>query len=103
MTTAIATPAAEVAIDAGLVKTLLQAQHPDLTGRNIELSASGWDNAIFRLGDDLCLRLPRRAASAAHFSGKYKRPATGAAISPSLTTTSTLIWQLACLPTAPQY
>jgi aminoglycoside phosphotransferase (APT) family kinase protein len=63
--TAVATPAAEVAIDAGLVKTLLQAQHPDLADRSIEPSASGWDNAIFRLGDDLCVRLPRRAASAA--------------------------------------
>jgi aminoglycoside phosphotransferase (APT) family kinase protein len=63
--TAIATPPAEVAIDAGLVKSLLQAQHPDLADRRISPAASGWDNAIFRLGDDLCVRLPRRAASAA--------------------------------------
>jgi len=63
--TAVATPAAEVAIDARLVRTLLRAQHPDLAERSIELCASGWDNAIFRLGDDLCVRLPRRAASAA--------------------------------------
>jgi aminoglycoside phosphotransferase (APT) family kinase protein len=63
--TAVATPAAEVAIDAGLVKTLLRAQHPDLAERSIEPCASGWDNAIFRLGDDLCVRLPRRAVSAA--------------------------------------
>jgi aminoglycoside phosphotransferase (APT) family kinase protein len=61
----IATPAAEVTIDAGLVKTLLRAQYPDLAHRRIEPCASGWDNAIFRLGDDLCVRLPRRAASAA--------------------------------------
>jgi aminoglycoside phosphotransferase (APT) family kinase protein len=25
---------------------------------------SGWDNAVFRLGDELCVRLPRRQASA---------------------------------------
>jgi hypothetical protein len=45
----------------------------------------------------------RRAASSVHWWGKYRRPATGAAISPLVTTTSTLTWQLACFPTAPQY
>jgi aminoglycoside phosphotransferase (APT) family kinase protein len=61
----LTTPKAEVAIDAGLVKALLQAQHPDLAGYDIEPFASGWDNAIFRLGEKLCVRLPRREASAA--------------------------------------
>jgi len=35
--------------------------------------------------------------------GQIPAPPTGAATHPSLTTTSTLTWQLACLPTAPQY
>lgn len=62
---AVATPNAEMAIDAVLVQKLLQAQHADLAGHAIELVANGWDNAIFRLGDELCVRLPRRKASAA--------------------------------------
>ncbi|NEE02950.1 aminoglycoside phosphotransferase family protein [Phytoactinopolyspora halotolerans] len=53
------TPAAEVSIDAGLVQRLVAAQHPDLAGP-LKLVAHGWDNAIYRLGDDLCVRLPRR-------------------------------------------
>lgn len=54
------TPAAEIEIDAELARRLLAAQHPDLAHLPIRLVASGWDNAIFRLGEDLALRLPRR-------------------------------------------
>lgn len=56
-------PAAEVAIDADVVRRLLAEQHPDLADRPVEPAASGWDNALFRIGPDLCARLPRRAAS----------------------------------------
>jgi aminoglycoside phosphotransferase (APT) family kinase protein len=52
-------PIAEVVIDEGLVARLVQAQHPDVVGR-LTVIGSGWDNAIYRLGDDLCVRLPRR-------------------------------------------
>jgi aminoglycoside phosphotransferase (APT) family kinase protein len=69
---AVATPKAEVAIDAALVKTLLQAQHPDLAGATLEPVAPGWDNAIFRLGDQLCVRLPRREASAALLANEQR-------------------------------
>ncbi|MGO9950396.1 MAG: aminoglycoside phosphotransferase family protein [Steroidobacteraceae bacterium] len=62
---AVATPRAEIAIDVALVKRLLQSQHPDLADANLEPAACGWDNAIFRLGEQLCVRLPRREASAA--------------------------------------
>ncbi|MGA0604014.1 aminoglycoside phosphotransferase family protein [Caulobacter sp. KR2-114] len=58
------TPAAEIAVDAALAGRLLAAQHPDLADRPIRFLASGWDNAIFRLGDDLLLRLPQRAVGA---------------------------------------
>lgn len=54
------TPAAEIEIDAELARRLLAAQHPDLAHLPVSLVASGWDNAIFRLGEDLALRLPRR-------------------------------------------
>jgi aminoglycoside phosphotransferase (APT) family kinase protein len=52
-------PIAEVTIDEGLVARLIQEQHPDLAGR-LTVIGSGWDNDVYRLGDDLCVRLPRR-------------------------------------------
>lgn len=57
-------PRAEVEIDVGLVQRLLDSQHPDLAGLNLRLFGSGWDNTTFRLGDDLAVRLPRRALGA---------------------------------------
>lgn len=51
-----------IAIDADLVRALLGSQFPDLADRPITpLTASGTDNALFRLGADLCVRLPRVA------------------------------------------
>lgn len=58
-------PSAEIDATPGLVRALLGVQHPDLAGLPVRLVANGWDNALFRLGDDLAVRLPRRAASAA--------------------------------------
>jgi aminoglycoside phosphotransferase (APT) family kinase protein len=57
-------PAAEIDIDEALVRRLLAEQHPDLADRTLELVANGWDNVIFRLGDDLVVRLPRRQLGA---------------------------------------
>lgn len=57
------TPPAEVEISPDLVRRLLEEQHPDLAGGTIDLVASGWDNAIYRLGSDLLVRLPRRLLS----------------------------------------
>jgi aminoglycoside phosphotransferase (APT) family kinase protein len=57
------TPAAEVDIDTGLVRALLNEQHPDLADLHIELLASGWDNMMFRLGESLVIRMPRRAVA----------------------------------------
>ena len=56
-------PAAEVELDTELVAALLRAQHPDLADLPIEPVASGWDNALFRVGPELLARLPRRALS----------------------------------------
>jgi aminoglycoside phosphotransferase (APT) family kinase protein len=39
-------------------------QHADLAHLTLTEIGSGWDNTLFRLGDDLALRLPRRSASA---------------------------------------
>ncbi|MGA0567233.1 aminoglycoside phosphotransferase family protein [Rathayibacter sp. KR2-224] len=57
------TPAADIHVDEQLVRALLNEQHPDLRG-NLRLVTNGWDNAIYRLGDDLAVRIPRRDAAA---------------------------------------
>ena len=57
-------PAADVEVTTELVRRLLAGQHQDLAGRPVEFLANGWDNAMFRLGDDLLVRLPRREAAA---------------------------------------
>jgi len=56
-------PAADWHIDAPLVRGLLHEQHPDLAHLPIEPFASGWDNKMFRLGEELVVRMPRRAAA----------------------------------------
>jgi aminoglycoside phosphotransferase (APT) family kinase protein len=58
------TPAAEVQIDESLVRALLQTQHPELAALDITPVDSGWDNAVFRLGPKLAVRIPRRTAAA---------------------------------------
>ncbi len=47
-----------------LVHDLLVDQHPDLAALEIRRADRGWDNAVFRLGDDLALRIPQRIAGA---------------------------------------
>lgn len=58
------TPLAEIEIDAGLVRSLLQSQHPDLAHLPIAPANSGWDNAMFRLGEQWAVRVPRRQLGA---------------------------------------
>ncbi|MFS0694380.1 aminoglycoside phosphotransferase family protein [Streptomyces nitrosporeus] len=48
----------ETDVTAELVRGLLSDQHPDLAGRPLRLGARGWDNQLWRLGDDLAVRLP---------------------------------------------
>jgi len=57
-------PEAEIAIDTALVRALVAEQHPDLALAPLVDVGEGWDNRLFRLGSDLVVRLPRRAASA---------------------------------------
>ncbi len=58
------TPTAEVEIDVSRAQDLLRAQFPDLANLSIEHVDSGWDNVIFRLGDNFALRFPRRELAA---------------------------------------
>ena len=57
------TPAADITTDAALVARLLAEQHPDLVGE-LRLVSDGWDNQLYRLGDRLAVRVPRREAAA---------------------------------------
>ena len=58
------TPDAEEELTPELAAALLADQHPDLAELPLQLVEAGWDNVMFRLGDDLALRLPRRALAA---------------------------------------
>ena len=57
-------PPAEVEVSADLVRRLLADQHPDLARLPVEFLANGWDNELYRIGDGLVARLPRRALGA---------------------------------------
>ena len=58
-------PPSDVPITPELVRALLADQHPDLAELPIRHVENGWDNAVYRIGDRLALRLPRRAVGAA--------------------------------------
>lgn len=62
--TAARTPDPEVEPTADLVRALLRDQHPDLAALPITFGAPGWANQMWRLGDDLAVRLPWRGATA---------------------------------------
>ena len=51
-------------MDEELVRSLLTDQHPDLAGLPLQLCDAGWDNVMWRLGDDLAVRMPRRQIAA---------------------------------------
>jgi aminoglycoside phosphotransferase (APT) family kinase protein len=60
----LGTPGAEFVIDSVFVRRLLADQYPNLAHLPLRLVEAGWDNVMFRLGDHLAVRLPRRAAAA---------------------------------------
>lgn len=49
----------ELEITADLVRDLLREQHPDLAGLTIREVAGGWGNQMWRLGDELAVRVQR--------------------------------------------
>ncbi|PWK69534.1 aminoglycoside phosphotransferase (APT) family kinase protein [Streptomyces sp. CG 926] len=51
-------------VTAELVRDLLRDQHPDLADRPVRFGARGWDNQLWRLGEDLAVRLPWATPSA---------------------------------------
>jgi aminoglycoside phosphotransferase (APT) family kinase protein len=54
-------PPATVEVSNAVVQRLIRDQRPDFGDCPIVRVANGWDNATFRLGDRLAVRLPRRA------------------------------------------
>jgi len=54
----------EIEMTAESVRELLRDQHPDLADHPVRLGARGWDNQLWRLGDDLAVRLPWATESA---------------------------------------
>ena len=56
----------EIPIDLGLVRKLVDTEFPQYAGLPLRrLGASGSTNALFRLGDDLLVRLPRQPGNGA--------------------------------------
>jgi aminoglycoside phosphotransferase (APT) family kinase protein len=54
-------PPAEVEISADLVRRLIAAQFPEWAALPLDATpAIGWDNVLYRLGEDLVVRVPRR-------------------------------------------
>ncbi|PWV80723.1 aminoglycoside phosphotransferase family protein [Nocardia neocaledoniensis] len=51
--------AGEIEITADLVRDLLREQHPDLAELTISEVAGGWGNQMWRLGDELAVRMQR--------------------------------------------
>ncbi|MEU6512426.1 aminoglycoside phosphotransferase family protein [Streptomyces sp. NPDC046942] len=54
----------EIEITAEFIRELLRDQHPDLAELPLRLGARGWDNQLWRLGDELAVRLPWATRSA---------------------------------------
>jgi len=57
-------PRADIVPDVAVVRSMLSEQHPDLAHLPVTALAAGWDNAMFRVGDDLLLRIPVRQSAA---------------------------------------
>jgi aminoglycoside phosphotransferase (APT) family kinase protein len=53
-----------VSVEERIVRSLLAEQHPDLARLPLTHVADGWDNELWRLGDSLAVRLPRRDLAA---------------------------------------
>jgi aminoglycoside phosphotransferase (APT) family kinase protein len=59
-------------MDDELVRTLLQEQHPDLADLELKEVAGGWDNQMWRLGDDLAVRMPRTDRAPEHLLKEHR-------------------------------
>lgn len=56
----------EIEITADLVRELVREQHPDLAGLAVREVAGGWGNQMWRLGDELAVRMQRMDPTPEH-------------------------------------
>jgi aminoglycoside phosphotransferase (APT) family kinase protein len=49
----------DLVIDEDLVRAMLREQHPDLAELRLRPVDGGWDNQMWRLGEDMAVRIPR--------------------------------------------
>lgn len=57
-------PTNDISITESQLRKILDAQFPEYASFEISLLTSGWDNMLFRLGDELIIRIPRRKLGA---------------------------------------
>jgi len=50
----------QIEIDATTARRLIGDQWPQLAGSLVQLIGSGWDNTVFKIGEELVFRFPRR-------------------------------------------
>ena len=65
-------PAAEYPVDEVAVRALLRTAAPRLSELPLRLFAEGWDNAMWRLGSELLVRLPRRALAVPLIANEHR-------------------------------
>lgn len=66
------TPPAELEIDEPLIRSLLKDQTPDLAELPLDFIEEGFDNATWRLDEDLAVRIPRRSIAARFIASEQK-------------------------------
>jgi aminoglycoside phosphotransferase (APT) family kinase protein len=55
-----------------LVSALIDEQFPEWSGRPVRFAAEGRDNTVYRVGDDLAVRLPRRQRAADRVPERFR-------------------------------
>jgi len=65
-------PYPDIHVDEVIVRALLAEQFSDLSGLELRHAAEGFDNSLWRVGDELVVRLPRRKAAAALMEKELK-------------------------------
>ncbi|MFN3866610.1 MAG: phosphotransferase [Demequina sp.] len=61
--TGVGLPRSHPAVSHVTARALLASQHPDLAHLPLGARHDGWDMAMFRLGDDLAVRMPRTSTA----------------------------------------
>lgn len=62
---------AEFRYETSLVRARLRDQHPDLADLELRDVDGGWDNQMWRLGDDLAVRMPHTERAPTLLRKKY--------------------------------